>query len=388
MNNKFIENESNFCQLNKQQQNTILNNNSHQQQQQQQNVLFHGIEHEEHDDDDELLQHHPIQHMIAGALAGLGEHTVMYPVDTIKSRVQALNQGLIQSIKNIGSLRNFYSGLSIVLYGAIPSHALYFATYEAFKVLLQSREFSQQIQKQLKFTQKDKINDNNKGKEVITDFYLNTSMSTSAISGIMATIAHDTVGTPCDVIKQHMQLKGHTSHYNFITATREIYKLRGMRAFFVSLPTTILMNIPYTSVQFMTYEWMKRRLFSESFTLEHRDQDKFKHLKHFVSGGIAGAAAGLVSNPFDVVKTYLQVGYGNNVKDVLIRLQSEKGGLLKGLFRGSIPRIVYFAPSAAVTWSTYEYIKYFFRLINQDDHSHDHNHDHNHEHSHEHENKK
>lgn len=28
--------------------------------------------------------------MIAGALAGMGEHVVMFPVDTIKTRMQAL----------------------------------------------------------------------------------------------------------------------------------------------------------------------------------------------------------------------------------------------------------------------------------------------------------
>lgn len=31
-----------------------------------------------------------LQHMIAGALAGMGEHVVMFPVDTIKTRMQAL----------------------------------------------------------------------------------------------------------------------------------------------------------------------------------------------------------------------------------------------------------------------------------------------------------
>lgn len=30
------------------------------------------------------------QHMVAGALAGIGEHVAMYPVDTVKTRMQAL----------------------------------------------------------------------------------------------------------------------------------------------------------------------------------------------------------------------------------------------------------------------------------------------------------
>jgi hypothetical protein len=32
-----------------------------------------------------------LQHMMAGAAAGITEHTAMYPVDTIKTRMQALS---------------------------------------------------------------------------------------------------------------------------------------------------------------------------------------------------------------------------------------------------------------------------------------------------------
>lgn len=32
-----------------------------------------------------------LQHMIAGAAAGIGEHVAMYPIDTIKTRMQALS---------------------------------------------------------------------------------------------------------------------------------------------------------------------------------------------------------------------------------------------------------------------------------------------------------
>jgi len=34
---------------------------------------------------------HSVQHMIAGAAAGITEHVAMYPVDTIKTRMQALS---------------------------------------------------------------------------------------------------------------------------------------------------------------------------------------------------------------------------------------------------------------------------------------------------------
>jgi len=167
-------------------------------------------------------------------------------------------------------------------------------------------------------------------------------------------------------------LKGHINNYNFINATREIYATRGLRAFFISLPTTVLMNIPYTSVHFITYEFVKRKLFHHNEEDEHdhdhdhdhhhhHDADEWKHAKHFVAGGLAGACGGLVSNPFDVIKTLQQVGQVETIKEALEKLSRERGGLVRNLFRGSIPRVVYFTPSAAVTWTTYEYIKYVFR---------------------------
>ena len=33
---------------------------------------------------------HCVQHMMAGAVAGIGEHVAMFPVDTVKTRMQAL----------------------------------------------------------------------------------------------------------------------------------------------------------------------------------------------------------------------------------------------------------------------------------------------------------
>ncbi|EFC38724.1 predicted protein [Naegleria gruberi] len=299
---------------------------------------------EEMEDNDEL-KGNPMQYMTAGAMAGLVEHAVMYPIDTIKTYVQSSNQGIFKSIKSIGGIRNFYSGLTVVLYGALPSHAFYFTTYEAVKNILQGR-------------QTQYVND----------------WSVSALAGIAATIAHDGIATPTDVIKQHMQLKGHVQNYNLMSATREIYATRGLRAFFVSLPTTILMNIPYTSFHFVTYEYMKKKLFDHHDHDHHdhdhhhddhdHDHDEWKHVKHFMAGGAAGAVGGLVSNPFDVVKTLLQVGQADTVKEAISLLRKEEGGLLKNLFRGSIPRVVYFTPSAAVTWTTYEYIKYVFRWYN------------------------
>jgi hypothetical protein len=82
------------------------------------------------------------EHMIAGAIAGMAEHSVMYPVDTIKTRMQSYmsaldkKQSIFRAVQSIiyheGALR-LWRGITAVLLSAGPAHAVYFATYEAAK---------------------------------------------------------------------------------------------------------------------------------------------------------------------------------------------------------------------------------------------------------------
>lgn len=67
----------------------------------------------------------------------------MYPIDAIKTRMQILNSnatptntGVLRNITQIASkegVLNLWRGMSSVVVGAGPAHAVYFATYEAVK---------------------------------------------------------------------------------------------------------------------------------------------------------------------------------------------------------------------------------------------------------------
>lgn len=38
---------------------------------------------------------------------------------------------------------------------------------------------------------------------------------------------------------------------------KSVYKMEGLSAFYVSYPTTLTMTVPFTAVQFSTYEFIK-----------------------------------------------------------------------------------------------------------------------------------
>ncbi|KAF7445017.1 mitochondrial rna splicing protein [Pyrenophora tritici-repentis] len=88
--------------------------------------------------------------MLAGAFAGIAEHSVMYPVDLLKTRMQIVNpspsamySGISNAMVTISRAEGFWSlwrGLSSVVMGAGPAHAVYFASYEATKHALGGNE--------------------------------------------------------------------------------------------------------------------------------------------------------------------------------------------------------------------------------------------------------
>jgi solute carrier family 25 iron transporter 28/37 len=80
--------------------------------------------------------------LFAGGLAGITEHVVTYPLDSMKTRMQELNfaqkrllSGLLH-VRASEGLRSLWRGLPSVVFGSGPAHALFFATYEQSKSLL------------------------------------------------------------------------------------------------------------------------------------------------------------------------------------------------------------------------------------------------------------
>jgi hypothetical protein len=83
--------------------------------------------------------------MMAGALAGISEHVIIYPLDVLKTRLQVLTSGktginTIYAQEGFGSL---WRGLNSVLLGSGPAHALYFGSYEFFKSVFTSLDTSE-----------------------------------------------------------------------------------------------------------------------------------------------------------------------------------------------------------------------------------------------------
>ena len=71
-----------------------------------------------------------LRHMLSGAFAGVVVEAALYPLDTIKTRLQVAKGGVRVSWKSL------YRGLGNNLLGVVPASAIFFAVYEPLKYSL------------------------------------------------------------------------------------------------------------------------------------------------------------------------------------------------------------------------------------------------------------
>ncbi|KFA72382.1 hypothetical protein S40288_05606 [Stachybotrys chartarum IBT 40288] len=280
-----------------------------------------------------------LQNMMAGAFAGIAEHTVMYPVDAIKTRMQVLSPnattaytGVLRSTYQIASAEGVLSlwrGMSSVIVGAGPAHAVYFATYEAVKHAMGGNQ---------------------------AGVYHPLAAATS---GAAATIASDAFMNPFDVIKQRMQIQHSSKMYrSMFDCAKYVYKNEGIAAFYVSYPTTLSMTVPFTALQFLAYE---------SISTTMNPEKTYDPFTHCIAGAVAGGFAAGLTTPMDVIKTILQTR-GTSSDPQVRNVNSFMGGCrllyqregLRGFFKGLRPRVLTTMPSTAICWSAYEFSKSYF----------------------------
>lgn len=308
-------------------------------------------------------------HMIAGSIAGLAEHISIFPIDTLKTNMQCERCGSMNPtqtwacaskiVQREGIFR-LWRGVGATFAGCIPAHAAYFSVYELMK------EHT---------TVKD-------GRH---------HPIRAAFCGAVAAISHDLCMNPFDVIKQRMQL-GY--YFSVGHCLKTIALQEGPMAFYVSMPTTLAMNIPYGCVMMATNEWLKKVLSPDG---------SFSISTSMISGSVAGGCAAACTNPFDIIKTKLQTrnlepcprainattleinptlnpinpnaywtpkidasnasGSATHMRKQLYAAPLEvaksiwKYDGIKGFFRGILPRVLTQAPAVAISWTAYESAK-------------------------------
>ncbi|KIH42473.1 hypothetical protein ANCDUO_27542 [Ancylostoma duodenale] len=133
--------------------------------------------------------------------------------------------------------------------------------------------------------------------------------------------------------------------------------------------------MPYilAAIYWAVYQYLKRNI------LAWRNMEETTFATAFACGATAGSFAAIITTPFDVMKTHLQIQLGDEnaarkvpTKQVIKQIM-ERGGGVTALFAvsklvqisGVVPRVAKIAPACAVMIGSYEYFKVYFARRNK-----------------------
>lgn len=324
--------------------------------------------------------------IVPGALAAFVVDCSIFPLDTVKSRIQAADFQT-RYPGGRGLYKGLWQGFGPVVVATLPSAALFFTTYEHAKITFTSSDtpFIGQY-----------VGNDPRAKAV-----------GHAAASAVAEMAACLILTPAETIKQQRQVSASDALKQSTSIFKE-FKLKSLRQGYWAL---VSRNLPFTAMQFPLYEYFRQHL-SDAFGVaprkparraahqqEPRDNtdveaslaarrrayniqqkamnnDKGGQLStptagqpNYLKAGLvsgasaasAGAISALITTPLDLVKTRIMLGPtkgemqtapSQTITAVGRDIWQREG--LRGLMKGGMLRSVWTALGAGIYLGSYE----------------------------------
>jgi solute carrier family 25 S-adenosylmethionine transporter 26 len=271
----------------------------------------------------------------AGGLAGTTVDLTLFPIDTLKTRLQS-SAGFLQS----GGFSGIYRGIGSAVIGSAPGAALFFVTYDSINRHLRPAPRTAYTASGVPYLSLEP--ERQKWREP-----LNHMIAASA--GEVAACA---VRVPTEVVKQRAQALQHPSSLSALThilSQRQAIGLAGVwRELYRGWSITIMREVPFTIIQFPLWEGLKAwsRSYNNSSTVSAPQSALF--------GSISGAVAAGFTTPLDVLKTRLMLARERvGFQEMLARILRENGA--GALFSGIGPRIFWISAGGAIFLGSYQW---------------------------------
>jgi len=243
---------------------------------------------------------------VSGVCAGVFVETLFYPLDTIKTRLQAARggTGLVGANKANNLFKGVFNGLSKNIAGCAPATALFFLAYEPTK-----RYMERTLPPEQNYV----------------------AMFTAGATGCLAS---SVVRVPTEVIKTRAQTG------NRVQSLGGILRASGIAGLFVGYGSFLIRDLPFDAIEFSLYEEAKIAYAK----WRGRTPSEVTRAEATVLGATAGGITGFVTTPLDVIKTRLMtdtctINPLRGVVDCGTRIVREEGAT--ALFRGASPRVAW-----------------------------------------------
>ncbi|XP_029456908.1 S-adenosylmethionine mitochondrial carrier protein isoform X3 [Rhinatrema bivittatum] len=240
--------------------------------------------------------------LLAGGTAGVCVDLVLFPLDTIKTRLQSP-----QGFSKTGGFRGIYAGVPSTAVGSFPNAAAFFVTYEYVKSMLTFSSSS----------------------------YLSpvTHMCAASLGEIVACL----IRVPSEVIKQRAQVSPSCSTYQMLANTLHQEGIWGL------------------------YRGYKSTVLREFFQWSASTYDSFLSGTVSSVGVLKGGFAAAVTTPLDVAKTRIMLAKkgsstaSGNVLFALHHVWKMQG--ISGLFSGIVPRITAISLGGFIFLGAYDKVR-------------------------------
>lgn len=239
----------------------------------------------------------------SGAVAGASVDIALYPLDTLKTRLQAPN-----GFFNAGGFRGVYRGLSAAALGSAPGAALFFGAYETSKSIIACDNWGGHV-----------------------------------LAATIGETAACVVRVPTDNIKQRVQAG---VAVNSRSAVKELLAGGNISPLYRGFSATLLREIPFAAIQFPLWESLQKMA-------KHRKGEDLIPLEVAGCGAVAGSCSAFITTPLDVARTRIMLA-GSDAKqllETLSRIKAEEG--VRALMSGALPRTIWMGIGGFVFFGAY-----------------------------------
>ncbi|KAL3488120.1 mitochondrial carrier domain-containing protein [Aspergillus germanicus] len=295
----------------------------------------------------------PFQYQfVAGAVAGVSEILVMYPLDVVKTRVQ-LQQGTAAAgeefytgmfdcfrkiIRNEGFSR-LYRGISAPILMEAPKRATKFAANDSWGAFYRNA-FGAEKQTQ----------------------------SLAILTGATAGATESFVVVPFELVKIRLQDRASAGKYNgMLDVVRKIVAAEGPLALYNGLESTLWRHILWNSGYFGCIFQVRAQM--PAVEPGNKAQQTRNDL---IAGSIGGTAGTILNTPMDVVKSRIQNSpkvAGQTPKynwawPAVGTVMKEEG--FGALYKGFIPKVLRLGPGGGILLVVFTGVMDFFRTMRGD----------------------
>lgn len=276
-----------------------------------------------------------------GSVAGAIGATIVYPIDLIKTRMQAQRVLVYKNsldcfakVLSKEGIRGLYSGLGPQLVGVAPEKAIKLTVND-----LARNFFTNKVTKQI-------------------------AWPLEVLSGACAGACQVVFTNPLEIVKIRLQVQGDYNVSERLSAMKLIKQL-GIKGLYRGASACLLRDVPFSAIYFPTYAHIKKDIFKYDPS-NKMCRSKLKTWELLVSGGLAGMPAAFLTTPCDVIKTRLQVdakkgethykGIFHAFKTIL------KEESAASFFKGGAARVLRSSPQFGFTLAAYEIFQSLFPL--------------------------